>query len=473
MLSARGPRPAWFTPRETGGSGDAFKRTGMDVLGTPRNQHAPASYQRADPAPAVAAAGLAGELQGGESVRGGLDVIVPTPRSPDLSAVQQRHRQKAGHPGERCLHWGLNDLKIPPPIEGYGVKSNKGESVEQNFRSGQQFGVAEYINARAEDVYYSTKREPLGKAYSRGHVMPPKVTSNGFQGFGNATETSDHSSKDAIFPRGIKPDPEEVRLQYKRTHGNTKPGEGLDRHYDWPDKVINNPIFRFGAAGNNEVGGRGSGAKAALTMDCGEEELSTKKTEIVQDSLAHFQEIRADRRGGSKILMQRENQYSLPDGHVFGKAGAAHNVTAASCIRGSYTLREQMPDPDLGKCVKVGKRNYETLTPRGVPSVRYDIVPPPPEKRSVANSTNFGDDMGAGSLINPTRFQFQGVSADDFSKRRSLAELRDLLGRAGAIMDPAEMDMVLEHAAIRHGDGEQSASLQSAVDSLTAWLSVQ
>jgi len=448
----------------------------MDVLGTPRNHGAPASYHRADPAPAVAPAGLAGELlqQGGIESRRGLqaDVIVATPRSPNLAAVQHRHRQKGGNPGERNLHWGFKDLQIPPPIEGYGVKGNKGESVEQNFRSGQQFGVAEYINARAEDVYFSTKREPLGKAFQRGHALPPKVADPRFRGFGNATETSDHTSKDCIFPRGIIPDSEDVRLQYKKTHGNSKPGEGVDRNYEWPDSVKNNPIFRFGAAGNNEVGGRGSGAKSALTMDCGEEELSTKKTEIVESSLANFQEIRSDRRGASKLLMQRESQQMLPDGHVFGKPCASDKVSVAACIRGSYSLREQLPDADLGKCLKAGKRNYETENPQGVPSVRYDVVAPAPEKRSVANSTNFGDDVGAGSLIKPTRFQFQGVNAEDFNKPRPLAELRVFLEKAGCIMDSDDIDMVLNYATMHHGHEDQ-ASLQSVVDSLTAWLKAQ
>ncbi|CAE7298652.1 GST3, partial [Symbiodinium necroappetens] len=79
-------------------------------------------------------------------------------------------------------HWGLKNSKIPDAGEGYGKKTNKDpdligydEDVAQNFKSGQLFGVAEYINARGEDVYHSTKREPLAKAFQRGHVFPDEV----------------------------------------------------------------------------------------------------------------------------------------------------------------------------------------------------------------------------------------------------------------------------------------------------------
>ena len=34
-------------------------------------------------------------------------------------------------------------------------------------------------------------------------------------------------------------------------------------------------------------------------------------------------------------------------------------------------------------------------------------------KRSVANDTNYGDDLHAGSLITPTCFQFLGISAEE------------------------------------------------------------
>lgn len=472
MLSARGPKPAWFTPRESTAGGDSLRRTGLDVLAggtgssTPRgaanSYGAPTRYVRADPSPSVAPAGKAGELAlaGGIESRKGLqpDVIIPTPRTPPtMSEAQRRHRQK-GSPGAVEINWGLKNLDIPPPIEGYGMKNNKGEDVAQNFRSGKLFGVAEYINARAEDVYASTKREPLGAGWSRSHILPEQTRDPGFA-FGIPSEYADHGSKDSIFPRDMEPDSEEVRIQYQQTHGSTNPGERIDKHYKWPDTVDGNPIHRFGLACNAREGG----VKTALTMDCGEEQLSVPKTVVVKDALANFLEVRGDHLAKPKNLMQGENQQRLPKGHAFGKRSSSDPISAGELIRGNYSQEEKMPDVDLGTCLTRGRRNFETDRPLGVPTVRYDIPAPPVEKRSVANSKNFGDDLGAGSLITPSRFQFQGVSPQDFTVRREPSELREVLAGAGVTVPGSELDGILEDAASLFEDGDKRASLEAVM----------
>lgn len=482
MLSARGPKPAWFTPRETSAGGVSLRLTGRDVLAggtgasTPRagtapvgasraaanSYGAPARYIRADPSPGVTPAGKAGELAmaGGIESRMGLqpDVILPTPRTPpNISEAQKRHRQK-GPPGAIEINWGLKNLDIPPPIEGYGCKNNKGEDVAQNFRSGKLFGVAEYINARAEDVYASTKREPLGSGWSRGHVLPDQTRSKGFA-FGIASESADHSAKDCIFPRDVENDSEEVRLQYQRTHGSTDPGERIKKQYQWPASVESNPRHRFGAG----CLAREGGVKSALSMDCGGEQLSVPNTLIVKDALANFVEIRGDHLARTRNLMQGETKQHLPKAHAFGKRSTSDKESAGELIRGSYSLEEKLPDADLGTCLNRGKRNFETDRPLGVPTVRYDIPAPPIEKRSIANSKNFGDDWGAGSLITPTRFQFQGVNPKDFEVRREPSELRELLVGAGIVIPDSEIDGILKDAANLYEDEDERASLEAVM----------
>lgn len=441
----------------------------MDVL-TPRNNGAPASYNRCDPCKDVPAAGKAGELleKGGVTSRRGLqdDIIVATPRTPDaLTDTQRRHRQKGG-PGEINLHWGLQSLKVPHPCEGYGMKSNKGEDVAQNFKSGQKLGVAEYFNERAEAVYKSTKREPLGQSYVRGHVLPSKVLSSDFLGFGNATERSETGSKDAIFPRGVTPDTEEIKALYKKTHGASEPGEGVSRSYNWPKAVKDNPLFRFGAVEpNSELRGNGNGAKSALTMDCGEGPLDAPKTVILKDSLVNFQKVSHDRLATSRRLMQGHATQRLPEGHTHGKASASDPITAGAIVRGFYSVDEQMPDHDLGKCITVGRRNFETQEPLGVPSVRYDIPAPPIARRSVACSTNYGDDIDASGLIAPSRFQFQGVTPEDFQARRSLEELESLLRGAGFGVDDETLKAILADAC----DGDEKVSLEAVMSAIYHW----
>ncbi|CAJ1346253.1 unnamed protein product [Effrenium voratum] len=475
MLSARGPRPAWFTPRE---DEKRLQRTGQGVLGTPRAASGAAAFAAAsarhDPAPGVAPAGKAGELlaSGGAAARKGLQegIIVPSPRSPSsMTGVQRRHRQK-GEPGEMCLHWGLANAKVPHPGEGYGVKCNKDEDVAQNFRSGQQFGVAEYINTRAEDVYHSTKREPLAKPFLRGHSLPPAVQAPEFPGFGLPLDRSEKGAKDVMFPRGKAPESDEVKALYKRTHGSTEPGEGLSRDYQWPHSVKDNPIFRFGRG--NTTSASGAGAKSALSMDCGAEPLSVPNTLIVKDTLASFQEVTTDQLGASRNLMQLQSIQALPQHHAFGKPTSNDPISAGRLIKGAYSLEEQMPDSDLGKCTLRGRRNYETK-PLGIPSVRYDKPAPHPLKRSVANAVNYGDDLNAGSLITPTRFQFKGLMADDFRLRREPPEVERLLLGAGFTAGPEVIADILQDAAKRNGDGDRRVSLESVMLALESWVGTQ
>merc|ERR1711972_606681 len=94
----------------------------------------------------------------------------------------------------------------------------------ENFRSGQQFGVAEYRNSRGEAIYHSTTREPLGKPYVRGHMLPPETYGPNFPGFGKA-EQRGRSAKETIFPRETQPEVERTKELYKRTHGSFGAGE--------------------------------------------------------------------------------------------------------------------------------------------------------------------------------------------------------------------------------------------------------
>lgn len=87
----------------------------------------------------------------------------------------------------------------------------------------------------------------------------------------------------------------------------------------------------------------------------------------------------------------------------------ADEWTAADCIRGNYSVEDQMPDADLGKSVSKGYRNFTTDPHRvfGVPTIRNDI--PAKAKASVADHQNYGNDADAASLLHPSRFAPIGV----------------------------------------------------------------
>jgi EF-hand domain-containing family member B len=51
-----------------------------------------------------------------------------------------------------------------------------------------------------------------------------------------------------------------------------------------------------------------------------------------------------------------------------------------------------------------------------IPSIRNDI--PKYERRSIADSQNYGDDVNAAYLLHPSQFASQGVEDEEFTKPR-------------------------------------------------------
>mmetsp|Transcript_35170 Transcript_35170/g.88639 ORF Transcript_35170/g.88639 Transcript_35170/m.88639 type:complete len:475 (-) Transcript_35170:121-1545(-) len=466
MLSARaatprGSRQAWLTPRDPAASstgGDStFKTAGLGMLGGTRTPRRPAIP---DIAPGVRAAGKAGGQDEGP-------VILPTPRTPEgLGDVRGRHRQRTG-PGEISTHWGLKDAEFPGPGSGYGRKSVRGDDVAQNFKAGQKVGVAEYRDACGEAIYQSRVREPLGKSWVRGHRLPEETLSADFPGFGCPLPRGP-PAKDAVFPRGVEPDSETAKAQYRLTHASFDPGEMTSRDYKWPE-ALRNPKHQFGAAERKDSNNRGFGVKTALTMDCGIEPLSLPKTHVVMAGLEHYRYLTTDRLGVPKCLLQNERE--LPEGHKFGMPSGTDTTSAGELVRGFYSEAEQQPDEDLGCCTARGRRNFLTQQPLGIPTVRDDIPAPPRHRRSVACATNFGDDADARTLLAPGKFQLQNVFDEDFWERRPAQELYGIIQGAGWQVGHDEFESIFKYAVELHGDDEGTASLEALMVAFADWRS--
>merc|ERR1719230_1964445 len=101
-------------------------------------------------------------------------------------------------------------------------------------------------------------------------------------------------------------------------------------------------------------------------------------------------------------------------------------------------MHEQAPDKDLGICLTTGRRNVYHERSFGVPSVRSDIPAPAQERRSVADTLNYGDEVGAAALLHPQRFELQGVPDKEFLLRRSKEELQGIVIGAGYNFDEAD-----------------------------------
>jgi len=462
---------AWQTPRGDSAGSDALRRAGHGLIAsgsaTPRGGGGGGLYPGGLVAPSVRPSGKAGDLAeaGGPWARRGLqpDIIVATPRTPEhLNEVQRRHRQK-GNPGERALHYGLKNVKVPPAGEGYGVKPAKGDDVAQTFLAGQKLGVAEYLSNKKESIYMTNIREPLGRPWCRGHKLPDHVLRPEFKGYGNASLLSAFGTKELVFPRNVDPDSEEMKEQYKKTHQSYGPGESVNRRYLWPQVIVENPHHAFGVPENVERGGGGTGAKTALTMDCGDEPLSAGKTPIVSAVQANYDQASKD-----QLATSRCSTRCVPPVHpgfFYGVKSAADECNAGQLVRGNYTVDEQQPDADLGRSIVPGRRNFVTKAPLGIPTVRTDIKAPPLERRSVSNSTNWGDDPDALGVIFPGKYQWKGVNEADFKALRSRAELRSILEGAGYQLTDDEFEEIVFNAAA----GQSNASVEATMEAALEW----
>lgn len=319
------------------------------------------------------------------------------------------------------------------------------------MKAGQLFGVAEYKNSVAERIYESNKKEPLAKPYTRGHTLKMLP-----EGFGNPSgEFTD--GKFVIFPVEMKPDSEEARQLYRRTHHNYLPGERINRNYNFPEET-KGENFRFGK--DNYQSAEGAGAKAALSMQ-NEDDGTLKRTKFVQRASEDYRNVAHCKIGRRTNLKQGSAGPPMPPGHRYGVKSISSDFTARSCILGYYPLEAQLPDQDLGCCTKPGRRNVTMQTRAfGVPSVRTDVPAPPPGRKSVADPCNYGDECGAAALLGPQRFDNKGVPDSDFLIRRTKEELRSLIESCSYDLGE-DFDELFEEAVNLFDDGVPLVSLDA------------
>jgi len=343
------------------------------------------------------------------------EVYFPLPSTP---INERKYRGLSHGPGEITVHHGLKDQQLPSEHFRYGVRGMKGATTEQTLKAGMLLGVAAYQNEVAEAVYESRKKEPLGTAYKRGHQIKMLP-----EGFGNSSGVPE-DGKRVIFPVEMPRDTEEVRQQYRYTHNSFNPGERIQRNYNFPAETKES-TFRFGK-GEGFVQ-EGVGARAVLNMDM-EDDGTYKKTKLVQKNVEDYRNVQHPKVFLKSHAKQGAEGPPIDPNHRFGKVSSISDYTAGSCIQGYYALEEQLPDQDLGRCVKPGRRNVTTETRAfGVPSVRTDIPAPAPAKRSCADTMSYGDECSAAALMNPQRFDNRGVPDREFLVRRPKEELRSLV----------------------------------------------
>lgn len=375
------------------------------------------------------------------------EIYFPLPPTP---AKERKYRQLSHGPGEIHVHHGLKDQKLPGEEFRYGTRSIKGATTEDAMKAGQLLGVAEYKNSVNERVYDSIKKEPLGKPHTRGHTLKMLP-----EGFGSASGAPVDGKK-VIYPVEMPRDTDEHRQLYKKTHGNYAPGERIERNYKWPEET-KDKNFAFGSGLAAAV--EGAGAKLVLNMDV-EDDGTFKRTKLVtkvNEDYRHVQHPKFARKNHAK---QGSEGPPLGYDYRFGVGSSMSEYTAASCVKGYYTLEEQLPDEDLGRCVKPGRRNVTTETRAfGVPSVRTDIGAPHPSKRSIADECSYGDEPSAASILNPQRFDSKGIADREFLIRRNREELEQLMQNVP--LENVDFDALWEEGLNLFEDGLPLVSLDA------------
>jgi len=340
-------------------------------------------------------------------------------------------------PGAVILHPGVSSDTAHERLSVYGRPEPVGVKVHEVLNVAAKSQLLEQQQEKKEAIYLSNKKEPLGKAYKRGHMLPPALYGNGF-GKPTPQDVSGEASKDLLHPVEKLNDPAEHQL-YVKSHANYHPGEQRNRGYSWVDKNggIDPSRFSFGAdVKAREIDGVAKSLNPLIEGDAPSQVVVSKRLE-------DFREVNNEPLGKVKYLGHGKH---TSDEHVFGvPSQRAPEWGVRECVA-KYSAEEQQPDKDLGKSIRPGWRN---CAPEdrvfGTPSIRDDIARP--TLKSVADHQNYGDEHPASALLYPANYSDSGVSSDDFLEARSKEEISEIFAAAGEVMEEDHIAATFAKAA--------------------------
>ncbi|EQC36045.1 hypothetical protein SDRG_06782 [Saprolegnia diclina VS20] len=367
------------------------------------------------------------------------------PTTPE--SVRKYRKSYFAEPGTRIVHSGLvDDMKAHDMNKKYGVTTKDSDHVTDVMPPRLPSDHALITQAKLEAVYQSTKREPLGKSYTRGHVYNQSI-------FGSPPPEVIDTTKELIYATPFNETPDAKAL-YKRSHGASDPGEQKNRSYQVPFELSQ---ARFGALKVKDDGGVASALNPELDEHVSKLTITSKN---VEDMKSTFDQLGRPRNLGFAKPMGENND------HIFGVKLPKDLASAGECIQGSYSFEEQQPDADLGRPVNRGWMNA-TADDRafGVPSIRSDVAPP--QKRSLADAQNYGDDVMAQELLYPHAYAALGAKDTEFSQPRTKQYLADLFGRIGYKLPPGVVDRLFASASLKSPRG---VGIQSFRDALNDYL---
>lgn len=249
----------------------------------------------------------------------------------------------------------------------------------------------------------------------------------------------------------------------------------INREYNWNAAGIDPRNHRFGKVASDSQGtgsGRaGAGGGVASIMQHASLDADSRTTigskRVEECKSSSFDHLGKGRRQRGELLGGDPSDpvsssgggnfnYTGHRNLIFGRPGQHDEWGARDCIRGDYTIREQMPDANLGRSsFKLTSLPYippvDTVTSRtfGLPSIRADRAPP--KIKSVANDMNYGDESNGKGLLYPSAYAGEGVNEEDFLRGRQPAQIRQVFETLGLRMDDEQFNRVASLAQQRYG----------------------
>ncbi|KAL3914570.1 MAG: hypothetical protein SGPRY_007576 [Prymnesium sp.] len=186
----------------------------------------------------------------------------PPPTPPSIARWR-----KDMQPGKVCLHPGIAEDRDHERISTYGRAEPVGVKVHEVLNVAPKSYLMEKAIEKKESIYQSHQREPLGKAYVRGHELPQNVREAGF-GRPTPQDVAGDETKELMHPTE-RIVPKEEHALYIKSHANYAPGEQRRRGYTWKGSngEIDPTHHRFGMSLKGEVDGAGKALNPALSDD--------------------------------------------------------------------------------------------------------------------------------------------------------------------------------------------------------------
>lgn len=283
--------------------------------------------------------------------------------------------------------------------------------------------------------------------------------SSGNQPFGVKSKSVEEPAKNLIFPVDVDHDTEEGNEIYKRSHGSYAPGEQKRRGYDWsidPQRTV------FGRKGDS-IAFNGVSKNIAEVLK-GPSNPAEEAPVVNLKKVEDFRNM-GDMLGRTKNLGQ-DSGVRPPD-MIYGKPSGNKSVSAIDVIRGRYSGADLEPDRDLGKSIMPGFRNISTQDRVfGCPSIRSDIPHAPPQRRSLADCQNYGDDVPAQELINPPAFSDLSIGPMAMAELRPKEKILDIFRRIGFKVSPEVAEEIFYTAS----EGREVASINAYRETLNRYL---